>query len=1175
MKIAGIQFPEPLLAAMRDRKLVVFAGAGVSMGKPANLPSFTRLAHLIATGTGEAMQDMEPEDRFLGRLKHRQVDVHTRAAQELSRGDPGPTGLHHNLLRLYSEAAQVRVVTTNFDLLFEQAAKDEFGVMPEVFRAPALPLGRSFTGIVHLHGVVSRPEEMVLTDADFGRAYLTEGWARRFLIDLFRHFTVLFVGYSHNDTIVSYLARALPESETGQRFALTEEDDSPQRWQVLGIEPIGYPKPSKHDYSALYEGVRRLADTVRRSVLDWQREVTELATKPPPLSDEEADIIEDALKNAPTTRFFTNAARLPEWISWLDKRKHLEPLFAESDLSERDTILAWWLAEHYAVRCADDLFLLIAKHGIRLHPQFWWALGREIAFGKSGSLDDKTLSRWISVLLATLSAIADQHVLLWLGERCVKQEAVANLLEVFGAMAGSRVILKPGFSWPDDNGENPSSRIEVDLPLLGDHYALNELWEKGLKPRLDQVAEPLLGRVVRRLEEQHLTLCSWHKASREGDGTSWRRSAIEPHEQDQYPEAVDVLIDSARDCLEWLASNQAQAAARWCDQLAGSDTPLLRRLSVHALSARADLMADDKLDWLLAHIGLHDTPAHHEIFRAVKLAYPKASPGRRSALIEAVQAYRWPDEDDQDKERRTTRHYFDWLHWLHSAAPDCALTKQALDEVLAKYPEFKPREHPDLTHWMGSGWVGPQSPWTPEQLLTKPAADWLPELLAFQPTEFLGPDRDGLVFILAEAAKREVDWGLELADALAGAGKWDSDLWSGLMRAWSEMELDENRYHEVLRRLGRVELYPGHARAIADALYALVKNDGKPYAFNLLSQANEIAAALWCHLDRAEVPEERDDWLQLAINHPAGILAEFWLGSLSLWRRQQDPMPKVLNDEYRRALSDVIQDPMLPGRLGRPVLASQFAFLLAADEAWTRENLLPLFDPNNGVLDFQAAWDGFLAWGRLNPAVAELLERPFLEAVQRIESDLSRRCDRFVKYYTAMLGYFAADPLTIWIPKLFRHGSVDARRLFASDVKHHLRSMSEAQQREWWQRWLKAYWENRLQGVPAVLEPGEIERMLGWLPHLGVLFPEAVNIAIQMPQASLQHSSVVYELRESELLRRHPEAVARLLIYLGESDSPSYIWHEGRKLIDKLLESRLPSILENGLKELIAKLGLT
>jgi hypothetical protein len=59
-------------------------------------------------------------------------------------------------------------------------------------------------------------QDIVLTDSDFGRAYLTEGWARRFLVDLFRHFTVLFVGYSHSDTVMHYLARALPEQEAGR-----------------------------------------------------------------------------------------------------------------------------------------------------------------------------------------------------------------------------------------------------------------------------------------------------------------------------------------------------------------------------------------------------------------------------------------------------------------------------------------------------------------------------------------------------------------------------------------------------------------------------------------------------------------------------------------------------------------------------------------------------------------------------------------------------------------------------------------------------------------------------------------------------------------------------------------------------------------------------------------------
>ena len=48
VKISGIDFPKPLLTALRNGRLVVFAGAGVSMGEPADLPDFENLARAIA-----------------------------------------------------------------------------------------------------------------------------------------------------------------------------------------------------------------------------------------------------------------------------------------------------------------------------------------------------------------------------------------------------------------------------------------------------------------------------------------------------------------------------------------------------------------------------------------------------------------------------------------------------------------------------------------------------------------------------------------------------------------------------------------------------------------------------------------------------------------------------------------------------------------------------------------------------------------------------------------------------------------------------------------------------------------------------------------------------------------------------------------------------------------------
>ena len=86
--------------------------------------------------------------------------------------------------------------------------------------------------------------------------------------------------------------------------------------------------------------------------------------------------------------------------------------------------------------------------------------------------------------------------------------------------------------------------------------------------------------------------------------------------------------------------------------------------------------------------------------------------------------------------------------------------------------------------------------------------------------------------------------------------------------------------------------------------------------------------------------------------------------------------------------------------------------------------------PDNGVADFQAAWDGFLAWGHLNPPVIEAMTPMFLKAVGRLESDLNGREDRFVEYYTYALGFFVADPIDKWIPELLTKGGRQAGDLF-------------------------------------------------------------------------------------------------------------------------------------------------
>lgn len=51
-----------------------------------------------------------------------------------------------------------------------------------VYNYPALPYENDSNGIVHLHGNINDPISMILTDDNFGKAYMADGRASHFLI---------------------------------------------------------------------------------------------------------------------------------------------------------------------------------------------------------------------------------------------------------------------------------------------------------------------------------------------------------------------------------------------------------------------------------------------------------------------------------------------------------------------------------------------------------------------------------------------------------------------------------------------------------------------------------------------------------------------------------------------------------------------------------------------------------------------------------------------------------------------------------------------------------------------------------------------------------------------------------------------------------------------------------
>ena len=556
----------------------------------------------------------------------------------------------------------------------------------------------------------------------------------------------------------------------------------------------------------------------------------------------------------------------------------------------------------------------------------------------------------------------------------------------------------------------------------------------------------------------------------------------------------------------------------------------------------------------------------------MRLIYPDVSAERREAIIESVFDYASPDRSDGRTELYSSHRHFTWLDWLHHSDPSCDLVGQHLHAMRERHPDFESSVHPDLTHFMSVG-AGPQSPWTVEQLLSRPASEWLDDLLRFQDTDSFDSNRDALLRAISDAAIQEFTWGVALADALVASDHWDSNLWPALLGAWSR-EMDEDKHRVVLDRLGNAEIYSKHTRAVADLLYELVKNGGVPYAARLLPEMNELAATLWGVLDPSDRVPEMDDWLHRAINHSAGTLAEFWIHSLSVKRQQQDPKPRSFEDEYAPAFSGMVGDRTVAGQLAKTVLAQYLGFILAADEDWAKKYLLPLFE-NPDDEGYRPVWHGVL-YANLNAQVANALEDAFVGAMSRVETLFSTKLRRqFVEHYTFMAVYLVDDPLKSWIPKFFANAAEQDRREFAWNISHELRRMDDAKQRDLWERWLRKYWENRLHGIPGPLTGAEIPSMLSWSVHLTSLFPEAVDYTTKMPKTAFEDTLILHELNEGDAWSKYPEATVRLLKYMADCEPPQWVWHDGDKLIEKLQGLDLPEQLDTKLRELAVRLNLS
>ena len=583
------------------------------------------------------------------------------------------------------------------------------------------------------------------------------------------------------------------------------------------------------------------------------------------------------------------------------------------------------------------------------------------------------------------------------------------------------------------------------------------------------------------------------------------------------------------------------------------------------------MSADAKLAWLLEHTDIHENPAHHELFRAAQLAYPQADPIQGRAFINAVLEYR----ADADRETMSAHHHFTWLQWLNDAAPDDALITKELASIREQHPEFLPVEHPDFTHYSFALRMvhGTPSLWSVSEMLDYAPSEWLPQILALQFDEHAMPPRPQVIDNIIAATEQRPAWGTELAGAMAQAGAWDTPIWNGIMEGWQKARPDETELLGVIAALSATEIYGPHSKEVAYTLLRLLENNRNTYTDAVLDAANRIARQLWQYIPTDQRSTTNIDWAIRALNHTAGHLAQFWVYSIACRNQLQESPPAGFSSAHTDALSEMMADAGLPGKLARVILIQSLSYLAAIDEVWVKRNLMPLLAPNH--VEFASAWNG-LRYGRLTSKAAELLHDAFLAAIEHIgnrsEAELYQP---FMDQYAVLLAWFVESPSDHWITRVFSSGNAEIRQLFAEQIGHILRASDETRRKAMWDTWLRGYWQNRLSGFPARLDDAEVRYMVTWTHQLNEFYPEAVELAVQMPPVHGAIGLLLHYFADAELLTNHPESVAKLFIYLSKPDRENAgLWPGAKNLLEQLMQSNLSAETEAEIAEIAVIIGV-
>lgn len=1182
----GPDIPELLLQAHEDGRVVFFCGAGISY--PADLPGFSGLVDRIYSEIGTSPNEVEQtalrsnlydtaisllENRVVGNRSTVRVALAKALTPDLSL--PNATTTHEALISLSKTLkGQFRLITTNFDRLFIEA-KSRLKVDFHEFSAPLLPVPkRKWDGLVYLHGLLQeRPtnaelDRLVVSSGDFGLAYLTERWAARFVSELFRNYTICFVGYSLNDPVLRYMMDALAadrllgeaplevfafgSSSKGQEERVTNE------WRAKNVTPILYRSRNRRDHAYLHGTLRAWADTYRDGIRGKEAIVARHANAKPTGSTRQDDFVGRVLwaisdSTGLPAKYFADFNPLPslDWLFALSEGRFRHRdlirfgicannsedtklsfslvdrpapythspwmrLIHRSDwnISDWDAVMIQigrWLARHLA---NPKLLVWVGQKGGKLDERFEYFVSQTLDSNPPPPLME---SFWRLALAGRLRDVKRRHDLYDWSRRFAKSGLSPILRLELREILTPHVKVREGYQWEDDDQTQTDiehsieNAIDWEIVLASDyvHSALdsirkNDLWRASLPVLLADFTELLRDALD--------IMRQLGRASSRSDQSHWHQPSIQPHSQNRRYHDWTALIELVRDAWIATANFAPERAQREVRRWFEIDYPLFKRLVFFAAAERRELFPGTQvIQWLLSNGGLWlwTTETQHEVIRlmlalAPELTGPDAE-RLQAAILDGLPDQIKSDEADPDQvERVQEREIWRRLSVLKASG-------FVLNAAAAQMLDDLLQKYPTWGQVEESDefpvWMGSDGSWRRFSATPKSRRELEAWLRENPGVDDLHQEDD-----FRERCRTDFPRVVIALLNLARNGEWFTDRWGQALNVWAEEAFTRKSWRCLREPLLNAPepVFANLARPIAQLLKANAKRVGEA-AYVFFALARRIIEAC-----RDDIQESGNDPLTAAINHPVGYTTEaildWWLAQgLEDNQKLQQPMLGMLTD---------LTDLTVPSfRHSRILLSAHVITLFRVDRDWAIKHLLPLFDWEQPEQAF-VAWSGFLWSPRLYWPLLVALQEPFIATARHYE-ELGDMGDQYV----ALLVFAALDRDPSFKGSKFSEAlSLLPPRALSRAAQVLADALQGAGERraEYWENrvkpFLKSVWPKSQQARTVQVS----ERFSELIIAAGDAFPDALRLLSDWLLPIEDLSYVLHQFTEASLCRRFP-----------------------------------------------------